>query len=405
MPTEQKKKSKAPLIIGLCIGGIALIAVIVLAVLLLFGGKNKNKDSTDKTTTSTMEVESTSENTTTNNNSASDETETEIETTYIEDEILSDSDIISSTNDIAKAIMADVAKYKLKAIDKNLLKAVNDYLVSRGKSTTYVLDSLYECIIDSDDNLLSYTIDDVRVTDSTYYDDEKIEDILKTETNSFVEPTGFSRATVNVTYEEQTSAFHLYFCVCDNEVWLYDFNTDDFYIEFEDTESNNGSIEVSDTVSSMLSTNTKYLEAGSFNNTFNGTNYSLGLPNNWTVDTKSYDIPYIFVPNKNIYFSITSDPTYALVTPAQFMQSLYDIYVAKGFTNIEIGVLGTSNLSGQYISCEQTVNGVIWYTVQCIFKAPDGSCICISLFATDTNDADYSVALSSIASLKFSNAS
>jgi hypothetical protein len=300
--------------------------------------------------------------------------------------------------------MADVAKYKLKAIDKNLLKAVNDYLVSKGKSTTYLLDSLYECIIDADDNLLSYTIDDVRVTDSTYYDDEKIEDILKTETNSFVEPTGFSRATVNVTYKEQTSAFYLYFCVCDNEVWLYDFNTDDFFIDFEDDKANNNGT-VSDIVSSMLSTNSEYLEAGNFNNTFTGTNYSLGLPDNWTVDTKTYNMPYIFVPNKNIYYSITSDPTYALVTPAEFMQSLYTIYVGKGFTNIDIGVLGTPNLSGHYISCEQTVNGVVWYTVQYIFKAPDGSCICISLFTTDTTDPDYSVALNSIASLKFTDAS
>lgn len=394
MPPAPKKKSKAPLFIGLGIGAIALVVIIVVSIMLIMGGLSKKDDSSNETTSSNTEKETSSEV----SNGDDEEFSTTEAPTINADDTLTDDDIETDSQTMAEEIMTDVADYKVKAIDKYILPAVNDYLLSKDRTTTYLLDGLYECLIDSKDNLLSYQVSNIEVVDSTYFDEENIEYILQKETDSYVRPTDFSRATITVTYEDQSSVFYLHFCVCENEIYLYDFNTDDFALDFSD-QSSGITVAISDEVRQMLDNNYKTLTAGTHSNTFKGIGYTVDLPDGWLADTKSAAYPYIIAPSKTTLYYVSVDSTYSLVTPEEFVQAVYNIHVNNGFSDIEVGNLVAEKFNGHYISFKQEAEGETWYTTQFLFEGSDGNCLCFTLQTKDTSSAEYATACESIASI------
>ena len=330
------KKSKAPLFIGLGIAAL-VIAIIAIVLILVFTGDDKKKDS--KKSTSTTET-TTEELTTEEETTEEPTTEAVIDVDYNDAETVA----IKFMNAIDSSNFSKAAKY--------MFPAMLDVFEDEGLSADAVAESFLITFQDPNGDLLDYEITNVSIDDSDnfdeYMDTARDEGFDLEDSSSYVAPTHFALAEVEFTYEDQSSCAYLYLAYADDTFYVFDYNDDDFNIDFEEEsstepESESGATEEFD-FDASLANNNNIVDA-----TVEGTKkqldgHTLTIPDTWTVTDSNCMSP----DYKNVV-TFSSPVTVTPDTQMMVLKSLCDTYLNMGFKNLEFGNLLANGKQGYYI--------------------------------------------------------
>ncbi len=398
-----KKKSKAPLFIGLGIG-VLVIAIVALVLVLVLSDDDKDDSPASateaNTTLSSVEKETTEEPTT-------KEPVTEEPTTDGNSSEVNTKDV----KKLANNILADFKNLSFDSFETYLLPGMKSYFEDNGYSTDSLMGQVALTFCDNDGNFLDYKVKNVTECDDTFFDDSDMNKLLR----GFAEykkPTAFAKATVEFTYESQSSSIDMHFAYVDGKCYFYDYDDTNFDIELEtesESESESQSTSGNNTtldnkaISDMLASNYKTVsDPGFTGTTYQGDGYHLTVPADWNSDTSSMPTFSSNVGNAN--FNIVSEVANALTLYSiEDLLKLYcDTYTKMNCTDIKVGNLQATYTNGYFIEYTYPYSAdIVLKGVQFIYPNKDNTSVHIVTVTTDDLRSDaYSDAESAAASFQ-----
>ena len=277
------KKSKAPLFIIL---GISILAIAIVAIVLVIiftgddspsSGKEKKSTKTEVSTdrTSTSEKESDTEETTPASGSVG---------------------VLNDAISVAEDFMYYMSIDDFDSASEYFLQSYGDYAADEfGYTISEALTYAQFVFVDTDYNFLDYEIGSAdEYDDSSFY--SAYEPCLK-EYDSYVAPESFAQVEVLLSYKDQTSSIYLELACCDGNYYVYNFNIENFYIEFEDeseststeVESYSSTFPTGDLSSVVTGGNSSVYGEPSSGTRVSGDGFSLIIPDGWSeVATSAY---------------------------------------------------------------------------------------------------------------------
>ena len=420
-----KKKSKAPLFIGLGIG-LLLIAIAVIVIVLVLGDDEKdNKPASateqsttlkaEKETTSKKEEETTSkkeEETTSKKEEETTSKKEEESTTPKQEETTTDNsnenEIVAATN-VATDLMSTLKNSDYTSFGNFLMPGMAEYLKDNNLTVDGYASLFALCFYDGTlTNFLEYNIKAAEECDDSFYVEEAVEEYLKSYPE-YKQPTAFARAEVELSYKDQKSSIDLHFAYVDDKYYFYSIDDSNFDIDFDledETESGTGEDTTKpsepeiteDDVKQMLSSNNKTLTSSNITGkNYQGEGFELTIPADWAQSGSS--IVSFTAPSGITNFNITyvNETLLSIYSTKELLKLYCDTYKDMSATDISVGSLQAPNANGYYITYKlYTFTGV-----QYLFPSADKKQMYIFTITTmDTNSEEYKAAESAIASFK-----
>ena len=412
-----KKKSKAPLFIGLGIG-LLLIAIAVIVIVLVLGDDekdNKPASATEQSTTLKAEKETTSkkeEETTSKKEEETTSKKEEESTTPKQEETTTDNsnenEIVAATN-VATDLMSTLKNSDYTSFGNFLMPGMAEYLKDNNLTVDGYASLFALCFYDGTlTNFLEYNIKAAEECDDSFYVEEAVEEYLKSYPE-YKQPTAFARAEVELSYKDQKSSIDLHFAYVDDKYYFYSIDDSNFDIDFDledETESGTGEDTTKpsepeiteDDVKQMLSSNNKTLTSSNITGkNYQGEGFELTIPADWAQSGSS--IVSFTAPSGITNFNITyvNETLLSIYSTKELLKLYCDTYKDMSATDISVGSLQAPNANGYYITYKlYTFTGV-----QYLFPSADKKQMYIFTITTmDTNSEEYKAAESAIASFK-----
>ena len=399
---EPKNKSKAPLFIGLGIGGL-LITIIALVLILVLGGDDDNKKTPALATENTSTEKNKETESTTNKSNTKEPTTKEPATEESTTSSSSSKVNLKDAKRLATDIMTDFKNADFKSFGDYLIPGMATYI----EDNDLTIDSFgtLMSLVFYDNTLtsfLKYRVNDAVECDDTFFKSEGVDKQLRAYPE-YKKPTAFAKVEIEISYEGETSSIDLHFAYVDGKCYFYSYDDSNFDLEFEDDDESDSTDNLlggdsADVVPDMLATNFKSVNDPSFTGkVYQGDGFQMTVPADWTENASSSAVVYT-AQGDSTNFNILSVDTLGLYTGQELVEMYYDTYSTMGCTDIKVGNLSTTYTTGYYIEYKYLgLNGV-----QFLYPDTDNTKVYIITITTpDLNSDYYDTAESAAASFKF----